>query len=96
VPEDDEAFAEEATDYLQKKATWLRQQGVEADSQVLFGWPAKRIIEVARDSAGLIAMTTHGGGGIDRLIVGSVADQVVRKADVPVLLFRDSQRNPQT
>lgn len=37
-----------------------------------------------------IALTTHGHGGVRRLLLGSVADKVVRGAEVPVLLFRPS------
>ena len=38
--------------------------------------------------AGLIAMETHGRRGLSRMIVGSVADKIVRGAEVPVLLHR--------
>jgi nucleotide-binding universal stress UspA family protein len=36
----------------------------------------------------LIAMTTHGRGGLGRLLIGSVAYNVVRDADIPVLIYR--------
>jgi nucleotide-binding universal stress UspA family protein len=36
----------------------------------------------------LIAMSTHGRGGLARLVLGSVADEVVRRTHVPVLLIR--------
>jgi nucleotide-binding universal stress UspA family protein len=41
-----------------------------------------------RNRCDLIAMTTHGHGGAVRLMLGSVADKVVRGAQVPVLLYR--------
>lgn len=51
--------------------------------------PAAAILDAAReDDAELIAMTTHGYGGLKRLLLGSTADKVVRAAETPVLLFR--------
>jgi nucleotide-binding universal stress UspA family protein len=42
----------------------------------------------------LIAMTTHGRSGIARMVLGSVAEQVVRKAQLPVLLTRPGRPRP--
>ena len=44
--------------------------------------------EAARTNAGAIAMASHGRGGLLRLMLGSVADEVVRHAELPVLLYR--------
>jgi nucleotide-binding universal stress UspA family protein len=56
------------------------------------GKPAAEILAAARDlDAGLIAMTTHGRGGFDRLVFGSVAESVIRGAHVPVLAVRASE-----
>ena len=44
--------------------------------------------EAARIGAGAIAMATHGRGGIARAVLGSVADEVIRHAHVPVLVLR--------
>jgi nucleotide-binding universal stress UspA family protein len=50
---------------------------------------AREILRLARqDECSLIAMATHGASGLDRMMLGSVADQVVRHAEVPVLLLR--------
>jgi nucleotide-binding universal stress UspA family protein len=46
------------------------------------------VLEARRGEVGLVAMATHGRGGIVRMILGSVAESVVRRAEVPVLLFR--------
>jgi len=47
------------------------------------------ILECARQTqADLIALTTHGRSGLQRLVYGSVADGVVRQATSPVLLVR--------
>ena len=50
------------------------------------GDPAAEIVRVAAESGcGLIVMGTHGRTGLDRLVMGSVAEQVMRRAPCPVL-----------
>ncbi len=57
--------------------------------EVAIGKPAVEILRVAeRTSADLIVMATHGRTGVDHLILGSVAQQVVRESPVPVLTVR--------
>jgi nucleotide-binding universal stress UspA family protein len=52
-------------------------------------FPAPVILDYAeRNAVDLIALTTHGHGGAVRLALGSIADKVVRGAQVPVLLYR--------
>lgn len=58
-------------------------------TEIRLGNPANEIIAAAGNvPEPIIAMTTHGRGGLGRLLYGSVADQVVRDATVPVLLIR--------
>ena len=53
------------------------------------GEPAAEILTVAADvAADLIVMGTHGRGGLSRLVLGSVAEMVMRKAPCPVLTVR--------
>jgi nucleotide-binding universal stress UspA family protein len=53
------------------------------------GDASKRILEVAQEvQAGLIVMGTHGRTGLGRLLLGSVAEQVLRRAVCPVLTVR--------
>lgn len=53
------------------------------------GHAPKRILEVAQEmDAGLIVLGTHGRTGLGRLLLGSVAEQIVRKAGCPVLTVR--------
>ncbi len=55
------------------------------------GEAGREIVAAAREcGADLIAMSTHGRSGLGRLVLGSVADQVVRTAGLPVLLIRPS------
>jgi nucleotide-binding universal stress UspA family protein len=61
--------------------------GVEHRLEV--GHPAETILRVARElSADLIVMGTHGRHGLGRLLVGSVAEQVLRQARCPVLTMK--------
>lgn len=53
------------------------------------GSPGKEIVRYADDeNCDLVVMGTHGRGGIDRLLMGSVAERVVRTSTVPVLTVR--------
>jgi nucleotide-binding universal stress UspA family protein len=57
------------------------------------GLPASEIIRYAKEHAiDLISMGTHGRGGLKRLILGSVAENVVRGAPCPVLTIHHSER----
>jgi len=50
------------------------------------GSPSREIVDYARQhDCDLVVMGTHGRGGIDRLLLGSVAERVVRSANVPVV-----------
>src|SRR5438067_8289621 len=88
----EQAEKEAATEYLQKlTANWSTGKP-DAKQVVTEGPAAEMILEAARNpGADLIAMTTHGRGGLARLVMGSVADEVIRKAACPVLLVRVSK-----
>lgn len=87
-----EAESEEATNYLKGVADRLRGSGLTVDEEHPRGPAAEMILQRAAElGAGLIAMTTHGRGGLGRLVFGSVADRVLRHAACPVLLVRVSE-----
>ena len=89
ILEDLAARTVEARDYLAAIAADLMRRGVRVQTRVRFGTPVREILAAARDSAvDLIAMTTHGRSGLNRLVFGSVAEAVVRVAESPVLLVR--------
>jgi len=61
-------------------------ENIRAERQLEEGDPASLICSVADDiKADLIVMGTHGRTGLNRLLMGSVAEQVVRRAECPVL-----------
>ena len=71
--------------------------GIETQYVVEFGPPADRIVEFAAENEiDLIVMGTHGRTGIKRAILGSVAEQVVRKAECPVLALKPTTSVPQS
>jgi nucleotide-binding universal stress UspA family protein len=77
----------EANDYLARAA--LRFTGAEVERTVRFGEPVPEILLEAEDfDADLIAMTARRTHRLTRLVLGTTADQVCRRADVPVMLFR--------
>lgn len=74
---------------LEATARRLRQHGYAVTSEVQFGDAAERIIEyVQNNEIDLVAMTTHGRTGLGRLLLGSVATEVLHQLHVPVLLLR--------
>lgn len=81
------AIEAEARRYLAGAAERL---GPTADVHPLVrtGKPAPEIVAAAREcGADLIAMSTHGRTGLPRLVLGSVADEVVRVSGLPVVLL---------
>jgi len=78
-----------ASGYLAGLGMSLRQRGVRANWEVLHGNAAESIIEFGRDRPNvMIAMATHGRSGLQRWLLGSVADAVIREAGVPVLVVK--------
>jgi nucleotide-binding universal stress UspA family protein len=58
------------------------------------GIPATQVLLFAEEqNVDMIAMGTHGRGGLDRLMLGSVADRVIRSSECPVLIVRDGQKS---
>ena len=63
--------------------------GVDHETLLRFGHPAKEIIAgEAATNADLVVMATHGRTGVSHLILGSVAEKVVRESSCPVLTVR--------
>lgn len=84
-----------AQNYLDSVAQRLRSEGVVVQTRVrLAEQPANAILEeAAAVGADLIALETHGRSGLSRLLLGSVADKVVRGSSHPVLVCRFPAKN---
>jgi nucleotide-binding universal stress UspA family protein len=74
--------------YLQYAAGRLNYSAVPVETVVKHGDAAAQILAVADDSgAGLLVMSTHGRSGPGRWLYGSVADEVLRHAGIPLILL---------
>ena len=86
--------ANESAEYMAELRRRLREVEVEpvavaVDRVLVEGDPATEILAAAeRIGADLIVLGTHGRTGISRLLMGSVAEHVVRRATVPVMLAK--------
>lgn len=81
---------DEAQAYLDRIAERLRGQGLTVQTRlVLHTRPADTILEETREQGvDVIALATHGRGGLQRLLLGSVADKVLRGGTTPLLICR--------
>jgi nucleotide-binding universal stress UspA family protein len=80
---------QEAEDYISGLAKRLQETGVRAEAKVRYGDPVEEILDhVAWNHIDLIAMATHGRTGLTRVVMGSVAEHVLRRTPVPMLLIR--------
>jgi nucleotide-binding universal stress UspA family protein len=78
-----------AADALADRATALAAVGIPARGVVTSGVAWEEIVRTAREEkADMIVMGTHGRTGLDRMLLGSVAERVVRRASCPVLTVR--------
>jgi nucleotide-binding universal stress UspA family protein len=90
-----------ATDELQKQAREIlgraaaaaKSRGIEATTIVTLDTAVDGILQAGDDAkVDLIAIGTHGRGGLRRMVLGSVADGVVRRsADIPCLVIRSTE-----
>jgi nucleotide-binding universal stress UspA family protein len=90
--------AEKATDvfvreYLGRIAASVQERGITVQKIVIKGRPHMQIIQYAETNpVDMIVMSKRGESGLSRWLMGSVADRVVRGANVPVLMVRAQKR----
>jgi nucleotide-binding universal stress UspA family protein len=85
-----ENFEEEGGEITYEVAERAANAGVEdVREEVVHGVPHEAILEYAdEEGMDLVVMGTHGHTGLDRYLLGSVTEKVVRSSDVPVLTVR--------
>lgn len=84
-----DVLEQEGENLLEDVAERARERGVETVSTVLQGEPYRTIVQYADEyDIDLIVMPTHGRSGLQRLLLGSTTERVVRRAEVPVLTIR--------
>ena len=88
-----------AAQYLAEVAVRLRNSGVKASGVAMVSrtnLPQTLLEQASPGRLGLLAIATHGRGGLRRLILGSVTDKLVRTAEVPVLVVPPVRKARQT
>ncbi len=93
VPADPEAerkLREAARSYVGRKVEALRARGATATGLTIEGAGAVEsiIAQAGKSGADLVAIASHGAGGVERLVVGSVADKVIRGSTHPTFIVR--------
>jgi nucleotide-binding universal stress UspA family protein len=77
-----EEIADEVTDMLEDAE-------VEFETEIVFGSPAREIVQFAEENdIDQILIGSHGRAGVSRVLLGSVAEKVVRRAPIPVTVVR--------
>jgi nucleotide-binding universal stress UspA family protein len=87
-------FREDGEEALERVRNIVRGYDVPVRTHLIEGSPSREIVDFAvEEGCDLIVMGTHGRGGIDRLLLGSVAERVVRGSPVPVLTVRVREKD---
>jgi nucleotide-binding universal stress UspA family protein len=78
--------ADEAVGYVARRA---KEKGVRLSTRIVRGYPADEIMKIAREEKfDLICVGNLGKSGIERVLMGSVSEAIVRHAPCPVLVVR--------
>ncbi len=78
--------------YLQTRQQELAQDGFQVKSCLLAGEPAIEILKLAeKEQCDLIAMSTHGHRFFKDILLGSVAENLRHRTDIPILMIRASK-----
>lgn len=93
----DEAAIAETRTYLKRKQQEIAGRGQQVETESAIGSPAAAIEDCIQDkNAGLVVIASHGRGGLGRWLLGSVAQQVLRDTETPVLLVRFHPTTPES
>jgi len=88
-----EKAEQEAHQYLEGVATALREEGLPVRTLVTGTGAARTILAVSKqESTDMIALATHGRGALESLMLGSVADRIVRDTPCPIFLVPVRER----
>ena len=89
LPDFSEDMVREAERYLKGVSNTLQDKGLTVETRVLRGAAAPALLNLAQETPrNLIAMTTHGRSGLNRWMMGSVAEALIRGSGDPVLVVR--------
>jgi len=83
----------EDTAYLNQVRSEFQSAGIPTEAELAFGEPSKEILKwVKQKGCDLVAMSTHGHGPLEDLILGSVADHLRHQIDIPILMIRAANK----
>jgi nucleotide-binding universal stress UspA family protein len=82
----------EATGYLEETARRLRDEGITATTEVRSGFAERELAEAVTPDD-LLVVSSRGRHGLERLLLGSVAEEVARRSPAPVLIARAAQNS---
>jgi nucleotide-binding universal stress UspA family protein len=83
------ALREQARDLVEKAATKLRAAGFKVETELVEGDPKSQILDAANEwRADMVVLGSHGWSGLDRFLMGSVSEGVVRHAHCSVEIVR--------
>ncbi|MFB6124038.1 MAG: universal stress protein [Haloferacaceae archaeon] len=82
----DQFLREDAEEAVERVRELAATSSIDVTTAIAEGKPSREIVRYAeREGCDVVVMGTHGRGGIDRLLLGSVAETVVRSSSVPVV-----------
>ena len=74
---------------LDKTVASMKSTGADVEGVILSGNPSAEIVKFAEEETiDLIVMATHGRSGVEHLLMGSVAEKVLRKSPCPVMTVK--------
>lgn len=84
-----ESAEEQAEELVKSAVERATEAGIEAESAIQVGRPGRGIVEyVEEHDIDHIVMGSHGRSGVSRILLGSVAETVIRRSPVPVTVIR--------
>lgn len=84
-----ETYREESEKYVKGLQGEFKAKGIEARHRAVTGPVVKEILDAAeRENVDLVAICSHGRGGISRLFYGSIASGILNRVDRPLLVIR--------
>jgi nucleotide-binding universal stress UspA family protein len=89
VQEIEDASIKAAQDYMREKSAMLAKHGIEVKTAVLFGNVIDSLLDYeTKNKIDLIVIATHGRSGVGRMVLGSIADKLLKTSEAPVLMIR--------
>lgn len=84
-----DVLEDEGKAILKNLSEKAKKEGVVVDEILVFGNPDKDLIAISRRmKSDIVVVGTHGKKGLEKLLLGSVAESIIKSVDVPVLLVK--------